>query len=140
MRYSVIIIILVLFVGGCYGLVKKHSSTDKIVAHVGQAIITQREFEEAFKHSAHEMPDDLVVRHKFLENMINKKLILLDAEYNGLDKKQEFLDMIQNFWEQSLLTMALREKSKEYPTTEKLNQWIESLRQKNKVKIYQENI
>lgn len=57
--------------------------------------------------------DTLESRKEFLNNLINRKLILQDAEQKGLDKDAAFLDMIQRFWEQSLLKLAIDRKSKE---------------------------
>jgi len=70
-----------------------------------------------------------------LNNMINQKLILLDAEKKGLDKNKEFLKMVENFWQQSLLTMAMQEKVREGGN---LDRWVEYLKKTTKVEINQE--
>ena len=165
------------FVLGC----QPKPPVGKIVAKIGDYVITKGEFEEAFKSSSYGFQDNAASRQVFLDNMINQKLIILDARAKGLDKNKDFLQMIQNFWEQSLLTVALREKSKDfspgttqissqeaqaiydqmvkdgktdkslndvYPEiqsmltrqkeSEKLNQWVNDLRQKTTVEIHQE--
>ena len=48
-----------------------------------------------------------------MQNLINRKLILQDAEAGGLAKEPGFLKMIERFWEQSLLKLALDQKTKE---------------------------
>ena len=77
----------------------------------------------------------LVTLHEFLKNMITQKLILLDAERRGLDRDPQFLKMIENFWQQSLLTFALQEKTKEGGD---LDAWVNYLKQNTKVEINQE--
>ena len=108
MKYWALIICLV-FVLGC----QHKPPVEKVVAKIGDYVITQEEFEDAFKSSSFGIQDSAESRQVFLDNMINQKLIILDARAKGLDKNKDFLHMIQNFWEQSLLTVALREKSKE---------------------------
>lgn len=97
----------------CLGCSSSTAPAEKLVAKVGPATITQHEFEDAYKTSVYSQQSSLTARNDFLKVLINRKLILLDAEKRGLDQRQDFLAMIQNFWEQSLLTMALNEKSKE---------------------------
>ncbi|MDD4955864.1 MAG: hypothetical protein PHP17_07510, partial [Candidatus Omnitrophica bacterium] len=46
-------------------------------------------------------------------NLINRKLILREAETRGLDKEESFLEDVQDFWEQALLKRAVDKKAKE---------------------------
>lgn len=120
---------------------------EKIVAKVGEYTITQDEFEEAFQLSRYSKDDTPQLRETFLNNMINEKLIVLDAQARGLDKSDDFLSMIQQYWEQSLITMAVRAKAKEFSkgaqtkiNPDQLNAWIEQLRNKTSIEIHTENI
>jgi hypothetical protein len=54
-----------------------------------------------------------VTKEEMLNDLIRKKLMLMEAQRRGLDKKPEFLKMVQRFWEQSLLRSLMDEKSKE---------------------------
>ena len=119
-----------LFLCGCH-----HPDKPKVVAKVDNYCITQEEFEEAYKNSSHDTSFSKQSRQVFLNNMINQKLILLDAEAHGLDKNKEFLKMIEDFWQQSLLTLALKEKSKEGVN---LELWVKNLRENSKVEINEE--
>ena len=67
--------------------------------------------------------------------MINQKLIILAAEKEGLDKNKEFLKMVENFWQQSLLTMAMQDKTQEGVN---LDRWVESLKKNTTIDINQE--
>jgi len=114
---------------------QSRESGQQIVARVGSYVITQHEFEEAYKNSAYGRDHNLFYRSAFLKNMINQKLILLDAERRGLDRDPQFLKMIESFYQQSLLTTALQEKTKEGGN---LDAWIENLNKNTKVEINQE--
>ena len=130
MRLALGIILLALMVG-C----QPRDAQEKVVARVGSYVITQDEFEDAYKNSAYGRQHNPFYRSAFLNNMINQKLILLDAENRGLDRDPQFLKMIENFWQQSLLTVALQEKTKEGGD---LDAWVGYLKQNTKVEINQE--
>ncbi len=123
--------IILVFVLGC----QSRESQKAVVARVGTYVITRDEFEEAYKNSVQAQEHNPFYRSAFLNNMINQKLILLDAEHRGLDHDPQFLKMIENFWQQSLLTMALQEKTKEGGN---LDAWVNYLKQNTKVEINQE--
>jgi hypothetical protein len=126
-----LIVVCALLISGCH-----HPIPQKVVARVDNYTITQEEFDEAYRNSSH-TPSSVQSRRYFLNNMINQKLILLDAEAHGLDRNKEFLRMVENFWQQSLLTMALKEKNKEGVD---LDQWVTGLREKSKVEINEEYV
>jgi hypothetical protein len=153
MRYIIITFLVGVAMFGCYnfGKYSQHLDNEKIVAQVGPYRITQGEYLKAKRASLHADSEDLASNRVFLENMINRKLILLDAEGKGLDKRQDFLDMIQNFWEQSLLTVALQKKAAEFASSghlpgeaeqqaQEFDHWIDNLRQVHKVQIFEENL
>lgn len=52
-------------------------------------------------------------KEDILDDLIDKKILLMEAIRQNLDKKPEFMRMVQRFWEQSLLRSLLDEKSKE---------------------------
>ena len=123
--------IILAFILGC----QSRESQKAVVARVGNYVITQDEFEEAYKNSAYGHQHNILYRSEFLKNMITQKLILLDAERRGLDRDPQFLKMVENFWQQSLLTFALQEKNKEGGD---LDKWVNYLKQNTKVEINQE--
>lgn len=84
-----------------------------ILAKINNYEITQDEFEAEFKESGFSRIDTPESKREFLDNLINRKLILQEAQLKGLDKDENFLKMIERFWEQSLLKLALDRKSKE---------------------------
>lgn len=109
MKKYTIILLAALFVLGCTGKPKDR----EVLAKVNNYEITEQEFEEEFRASAYGSVDTQESRKEFLNTLINRKLILQDAQNKGLDKDKSFLKMIERFWEQSLLKLTLDKKSKE---------------------------
>jgi len=75
--------------------------------------ITKSEFEKEFKKLNSSKPDTKEARKEFIDNIVNRKLILKEAETKNLDKDPAFLDEVQDFWEQSLLKIVIDRKAKE---------------------------
>lgn len=93
----------------------------QILVKINNYEITLDEFEAEFKESVYSRDDSLVSKVEFLDYLINRKLILQDAQRKGLDKDPQFLKMIEKFWEQSLLKLALDVKSKDISDTTFVN-------------------
>ncbi|MBF0331375.1 MAG: hypothetical protein HQL17_05505 [Candidatus Omnitrophica bacterium] len=92
----------------------KANTVSEVVATAGGYQIMADEFAEGFAVSAFAArADKLQARREYLETLINQKLILLDAQKNGLDKAPDFLKSVEKFWTQSLLTVALGKKTLE---------------------------
>ncbi|RKY38357.1 MAG: hypothetical protein DRP76_04600 [Candidatus Omnitrophota bacterium] len=108
-RKYLIISFLILSIFGCRGKIEEK----RVVIRVNNYEITEEEFEKEFKKSPLGRVDTLEAREEFLNNLIDRKLILQQAQKEGLDKERNFLKLIESFWEQSLLKIALDKKSKE---------------------------
>lgn len=94
-----------------------YASTQKLIlAKINNYEITHAEFLREFQESPYAREDTYESKKEFLDFIVSRKLILQDAQKMGLDKDEKFLKMIENFWEQSLLKLALEEKSKEVAT------------------------
>ncbi len=102
----VVFLLIILSIKGCTNREKAAITIDKIS-------ITKDEFERALA-AASLMPADNEFRKDFLEKFIARKLILYDAERTDLDKDPEFLNEVQQLWEQALLNLALSRKIREF--------------------------
>ena len=122
-----------LILAGCGN--SQPSPLQDTIAKVGDYVITRQEFDEAYKDSSYGTLGTLASRRIFLNNMINQKLIILAAEKEGLDKNKKFLKMVESFWQQSLLTMAMQDKTQEGVN---LDMWVESLKKNTTIDINQE--
>ncbi|MFA5340078.1 MAG: hypothetical protein WC317_08050 [Candidatus Omnitrophota bacterium] len=92
-----------------------------------------------------------VPKERLLNDIIEKKVLLLEARRLGLDRDPEFMKMVERFWEQSLLRSLLNKKSEEVlssiPETEKdrnrkasgmIKAWIAGLQKGTKIDINRE--
>lgn len=77
--------------------------------------ITANEFNELFKEV--NIEDTPKARQAFLNNLIARKLLLQEAEREGLDKQKDFLKAVENFWQQSLIKIMVDKKVKEISST-----------------------
>lgn len=143
MKNKMIILFGVMFIAGCTCPLPKDK---KALAKINNYEITQEEFEEQFKDSPYSRDNTLEARNDFLKVLIGQKLILQDAQAKGLDKKEEFLKMIEKFWEQSLLKLALQTKSLEIASSAKLkdnqqgqdqlmNDWMSKLEKQASISV-----
>jgi len=95
---------------------------EEAVISIGDIKITKAEFEKEFKKLNSSKPDSIEARKEFIDNIINRKLILKEAESKNLDKDPAFLDEVQDFWEQSLLKLVIDRKAKELFMNIKINE------------------
>jgi hypothetical protein len=85
-----------------------------VLATVNGCEIRADEFEQGFASSAYAGRDDaLQARREYLDALMNQKLIILDAQKKNMDKTPDFLNSVERFWAQSLLTVALGRKTLE---------------------------
>ncbi|MFC1808314.1 hypothetical protein ACFL0T_08150 [Candidatus Omnitrophota bacterium] len=111
MRYITFIFICSVFCLADSGCARKESP-EKIAIQINTYSLGVDEFNKLFSELgvAQDTPQ---ARDAFLENLINRKLLLQEAQREGLDRKQNFLADIENFWEQSLLKIVIDNKTKE---------------------------
>ncbi|HOX09045.1 MAG TPA: hypothetical protein PLV09_06265 [Candidatus Omnitrophota bacterium] len=89
-----------------------------------------------------------VTKQQILDGIIQKKILLLEAQRRGLDRDPQFMKMVERFWEQSLLRSLLDMRSEEIlsgiPETDKdrnakagevLRAWVEELEKNTPVKV-----
>jgi len=140
MRKYLIIILAVLMIAGC----KCQAKDKQVLARINNYEITKQEFEEEFKNSGFSVSDTEESRKSFLDNLINRKLVLQEAQRQGLDKDSAFLKSIERFWEQSLLKVMLDKKSKDISMLKDAGKkevedaydgWIEGLRKNSNIKV-----
>lgn len=76
--------------------------------------MSAEKFEQLYQSSYAKYAEDADGRKAFLEETINRKLMLLEAEKMGLDRDPQFLKEIEGFWQERLLKSVLNKKSREY--------------------------
>lgn len=110
MKKTLIILLVTMFIAA-YSYA---SNQKQILAKVNNYQITNEEFQQELEESFYSRDNTTYESKKeALDAVISRKLILQEAERRGLDKDEKFLKMIEKFWEQSLLKVALEKKSRE---------------------------
>lgn len=107
-KYLTILFVMILIMG-CGRVAQKKD----VLAKINNYEITLEEFNQEFADSKYGAENTPESRKMFLDSLINRKLILQEAQAKNLDKGKTFLKMIEKFWEQSLFKLALDDKSKE---------------------------
>lgn len=143
MKNKMIILFMAMIIAGCACPLPKD---EKVLAKVNNYTITLEEFEVEFKESPYAKDNTPEAKKDFLKILIGRKLILQDAQAKGLDKEKVFLKMIERFWEQSLLKLALQTKSQEIAALAQvknnqqgqdqlMNDWMAGLEKKANISI-----
>jgi peptidyl-prolyl cis-trans isomerase C len=142
--------LIVIFLSGCCCQATSGAAKgEDAVVSINNYNITRAEFEKEFKDSTYGRTDTPESRKDFLESLVDRKLILQQAQKDGLDKERGFLKSIEKFWEQSLLKAALDKKTKEIAAklsaagmdakrgeeSRIMNDWIKELRAKAHIKV-----
>jgi hypothetical protein len=102
--------VLFVFLGiwGC-----QNNSASLPAMRINNVPFTLAELEEAYQRSPYFEEKAPSARSDFIDHYLSTKLILLAAEEQGLDKDPQFLKGVEFFWQQSLLKMMLKRKTKE---------------------------
>jgi len=108
MKKMFIVVLLAVCAAGC-----SKAPHERVIARINNYSISPQEFEIEFRESAYGSTDTPEARAQFLETLINRKLIMQDAQKLGLDKDVEFLKSIERYWEQLLLKASLDRKGSE---------------------------
>lgn len=99
---------LLLLFSGC-----QPASRDPGALRIGKVTLSAAEFDELFKDSMYGAQDTPAARKEFLENYIERMVVLAEAERQGLHKEDRFLKEVELFWQQALLKLAIDKKMKE---------------------------
>ena len=90
----------------------KRDQKEETAVKIDAYTLTAKAFEELF-HQYETKEDTPENRANFLDNLITRKLLLEEAQRRGLDTQKDFLQSIENFWEQSLIKLVVDQKVKE---------------------------
>jgi hypothetical protein len=89
---------------------------EKVIVQINKYRMTEGDLRYELKN----MPfDDMVLlsseegKRGFLDRIIEKELLLQEAQRQGIDREKDFMKSIENYWEQALLKVLLERKSKE---------------------------
>lgn len=109
MNKIILVLIMSVFIMGC----SCHDEPKHMAIKINNYQISGEEFEREFNDSSFGRFDTRESRKEFLDNLVDRILILQDAQKRGLDNDPQFLKMVEKFWMQSLLKLALEKKTGE---------------------------
>lgn len=119
MRYKKLLFILPLFmilaISGCGK--KQPAEEKKLVAMINNYEITVEDFQDdanLMLSKKYPAGDAEKAKDDLLEEMITKKMLLQEAQAKNFDKDKAFMKEIERYWEQALLKLLIREKTREF--------------------------
>ena len=88
-------------------------------------------------------------KEELLDDIIQKKILLLEAQRQGMDRQPSFMSAIQRFWEQTLLRTIIEKKMNEFTAavtargdegraqkiTARFEEWLKDVRANTKVSV-----
>lgn len=113
MRLFMIVMCFVFMTGCSSG---NNNAEDKVVAHINKYKMTVDDLRYEFKNALYDEAELLKTengRKKYLDGLIDKEILLQEAQRQGIDREKDFMKSIENYWEQALLRILLERRSKE---------------------------
>ena len=144
---KIIGLMLVALAASCLQGCSRERPGKEVIATIGSYSLYRSDFMSELSLYPPEYRDNMT-KEQILDGIIQKKVLLLEAQRRGLDRDPQFMKMVERFWEQSLLRSLLDIKSEEIlsliPETDKdrnlkaseeIKSWIERLKAKTPVDI-----
>jgi len=130
MLHTILLILFLVMLGGC--------SRDRksIVAEVGGHEITRDEFKTRYQSflANGAQRDNILLRKRVLDNMINERLIFEDIQRQGFDRDEQFNRRFEDITNQALLDAYARRISVDTMSLSELELWNEFRISNSKVK------
>ncbi|MFH1854689.1 MAG: hypothetical protein ABH815_05195 [Candidatus Omnitrophota bacterium] len=117
MKKSILAIILVIVALILYLEQKMISPPAKYPIQINNFTMSRDEFGDYFRETNIYGDDNIEARKKVLDSLIDRKLILQEAEKKGLNKDRGFLKALERQYEYLLFKLAIDKKSKELGQT-----------------------
>lgn len=115
MKYNILLVSLMLAVlTGCSS--GNSDDKSKVVAEINRYRMTVNDLKYELQHiSASEYTAMKAEKEqrKYLDRLVEKELLLQEAQRQGIDREKNFMKSIENYWEQALLKLLVERKSKE---------------------------
>ena len=111
---SFIIVMCFAFLAGCSA--GNNNPDKKVAAEINKYKMTVEDIRYEFKNAPYDEADLLKTekgRKEYLGGLIEKEVLLQEAQRHGIDREKDFMKSIENYWEQALLKILLERKSKE---------------------------
>jgi hypothetical protein len=93
-----------------------NNAGNKIVAQINKYKMTAGDLKYEFRNASHNEAERIKTengRKQYLEGLIEKEVLLQEAQRQGIDREKDFMKSIENYWEQALLRILIERKSRE---------------------------
>lgn len=113
---AVLSLLVLVIAVGC-GRKKAGPDESSIVARIDNYEMTVKDFrEEVLLTAANKyLPEDPIkAKEELLDELIVKKILVKEAQAQNFDKDKAFMKEIERYWEQALLKLLMRKKSREF--------------------------
>jgi len=107
------ILLFSIFIAGCSSGKK---SEDRVVAQINKYKMTIEDLKYEFKNAPYDEKSLLATENgikRYLSGLIEKQVLLEEAQRQNIDREKDFMRSIESYWEQALLRILLERKSKE---------------------------
>lgn len=111
---KLVLVTLFSFIAGCSPC--NNNAGNKAVAQINKYKMTEEDFRYEFKNAPYDEAAFLKTekgRRQYLEGLIEKEVLLQEAQHLGIDREKDFMKSIESYWEQALLKILLERKSRE---------------------------
>jgi len=105
---------LLFFITGCS--CGDNDAGSRIAAQVNKYKMTADEVKYELKNAPHDEKELVKTesgKKQYLGALIEKQVLLQEAQRRGIDREKDFMKTIENYWEQALLRIMLERKSRE---------------------------
>jgi len=109
-----LLITLFFLIAGCSS--GDNNAENKVVAQINKYKMTIDDLMYEFKNSPYDEAALLKTedgRKQYMNSIIEKEVLLQEAQRQGIDREKDFMKSIENYWEQALFKVLLERKSKE---------------------------
>ncbi|MFC1620957.1 SurA N-terminal domain-containing protein [Candidatus Omnitrophota bacterium] len=113
-RIFSIVLVLCFILSGCSSLLSEGDK--RVVAQVDKYKMNVEDLKYELENIPHDETEWLNTkkgRMEYIDRLLEKEMLLQEAQRQGLDRKKDFMKSIESHWEQALLRLLLEKKSKE---------------------------
>ena len=126
----------------CFGAgCGKKENSEKIVARVNDYSMSVKDLMDEIEHSPY-AAEEAKNLERLLDLAIRRQVLIQEAQREGLDREETFMETIERYWEQALIQELLEKKTREILRTvnkdeqkKALDDWLEGLSKKADIKI-----
>ena len=134
------ILMMTLFIG-VSGCSKQATDESEILVKVNGYEMTVADFNAEIENSPY-AGDENLDKEKYLEFVVRKQILIQEAQKQGIDRRESFMEAIERYWKQTLIKELLGEQTqkvysevKESDQSEVLDVWIQNMYDESEIEV-----